>query len=174
MTEGPRNPSMLITREGEIALRAELERLREEAEVQFPLRFKEARESGDSGSNDEYLQIAEEEAVLATRISNLEALLETAEVVDEPGDGPIDTVALGTIVELKFADSEKVTERRLLGAFERIGSDGISVASPMGQALLGRREGETVTVELPNGRTRTLEIVSVKTIASPDADTLTV
>jgi transcription elongation GreA/GreB family factor len=72
----------IITRDRERALRVELSRLRRELEVEYAARLEEARRFGDSDENDDYLQIKEEEAVIASRILRLEAVLHGGAVVE--------------------------------------------------------------------------------------------
>src|SRR4051794_16269895 len=72
-------PRAIITRSGESILADELAKL----DIEFADRLREAREFGEGGSNDDYLQIKEEEAVVRSRIGRLEALLDSAEVVED-------------------------------------------------------------------------------------------
>ncbi len=154
-------PRITLTRDGERVMREELGRLRQSLEGEFSDRLREARGFGGSYENDDYLQIKEEEAVLASRIRRLESLLESAEVVDEDVDAT-GVVAIGSVVEVKSLASGEVREHRLSGGFG-LGEPGeISASSPVGQALLGRAPGDSVTVELPNGRSTELEILSVR------------
>jgi transcription elongation factor GreA len=154
-------PRLILTPDGEQAIRAEVQRLREKAHGEFATRLRDARDFGGTRENDEYLQIKEEEAVLASRIHRLESLLELAEVVEQE-PGAADTVAIGSVVEVKSLGSGRVREHRLAGGFGLDDSDDISVNSPVGQALLGRSPGERVAVELPNGRLARLEVLSVR------------
>lgn len=151
---------VMLSPEGERAMRAELERLRHELEFGTAERLKEAREYGSGSENDDLLQIREEEAVLAARVARLEQILARAEVVADADGGDVATV--GTVVELRDLDSGKVAKRRIVGGHEQAGADTISVASPVGRALLGQEAGARVSVELPNGRRRELEIVSIE------------
>ena len=71
-----------MTREGELALREELARLREEVEVQLPKRLRQPREFGEASGNDDYLQILEEEAITTARINSLSRALAMARIID--------------------------------------------------------------------------------------------
>ncbi len=153
-------PRAILTRDGERQLRAELERLREEAGTDFVARLREARDFGGSSENDEYLQIKEEEAVLAARIHRLQRLLELAEIVDQSGEGA-SVAAIGSVVEVRDADSGALRRHRLTGGFALSGSGDVSANSPVGQALLGRAPGDRVSVELPNGKLVRFEVVAV-------------
>ncbi|MBS1676485.1 MAG: GreA/GreB family elongation factor [Actinobacteria bacterium] len=156
---------VILTPEGERMLRAELGRLRQRLDGEFAERLREAHGSGASSENDEYLQIKEEEAVLASRIRQLESLLDSAEIMDEETSGR-GIVAIGSLVEVKNQASGAVRKHRITGGFEPAEAGDVSANSPVGQALLGRAPEESVEVELPNGRTVTLEIVAVEPAAS--------
>lgn len=151
-------------------MRAELARLRQRLDGEFTDRLREARGFGASHENDEYLQIKEEEAVLAARMRQLESLLDSAKVVDE-GSAGSGVVAIGSRVEVKNARSGAVRKHRITGGFEPVEPGDVSANSPVGQALLSRSVGEAVEVELPSGRTAKLEIVAVDSataMARPD------
>lgn len=153
-------PRALLTREGERALNEELERLRHQLEVEFTERLREAREAGAPQDNDEYLQVKEEEAVVRSRLRQLEAFLRAAEVVEE-GEASSDQVAIGSVVEVVDVASGDVRRHRISGGFEPFAVGDISVNSPVGQALLGRAVGERAAVELPDGRTVELEVRAI-------------
>lgn len=153
-------PSAIITRGGERLLRAELERLRAELEGGMAERLREARAFGAPAGNDDYLQIQEEEIILAVRAARLDELLERAEIVHS---GTLDgTVAVGTIVKVKVTDSGEVMEHELVGGHEGPRANAASAASPIGQALIGREVGDIVEVFLPKGGSQRLEIVHVR------------
>ena len=153
-------PRVILTREGEQAMRAELDRLRQQLDGEFTERLREARGFGASHENDEYLQIKEEEAVVASRMRQLESLLNTAEIVDEGSASRV--VAIGSLAEVKNLQSGAVRKHRITGGFEPVEPGDVSANSPVGQALLGRSPGERVEVELPNGRTVAFEVVAVE------------
>jgi transcription elongation GreA/GreB family factor len=150
----------MITREGERLIGAELSRLRRQLEVEFPERLRNARAFGDIGENDDYLQIKEEEAVVASRIERLQLLLDSATVAD--GKGQAGAVAIGSLVEVEDVASGEVRVHRLTGGYERLGRDDVSASSPIGRALSGCVIGDEATVELPDGRQRTLRITGVR------------
>ena len=150
----------IITRDRERALRAELSALRRGLEVEYAHRLEEARTFGDSSENDDYLQIKEEEAVVASRILRLEAVLQGAEVLGPPTRAS-GMIGLGTTAEVEDIASGKVREHRLVGGYEPLDRGDVSANSPMGRALLGRSAGDEVLVELPNGTERTLRVNAV-------------
>lgn len=154
-----RSPRPMITHPRERALRAELERLRHELDVEFAARLREARSFGEVSNNDDYLQIKEEKEVLASRIASLEAVLSSAKVIAED-EGDRATVVIGVPVKVKDLSSGAVDEYLLIGDFEPPSSSAASAGSPVGRALIGRAVGDEVEVELPGGRKRRLKIVS--------------
>src|SRR3954454_1881670 len=80
-------PPAIITREGAGALQARVQRLRHQLDVEFADRLNEARAFGETGGNDDYLQALEEQAVLASRLSRLQGLLDSATVVEQQSAG---------------------------------------------------------------------------------------
>jgi transcription elongation factor GreA len=152
--------SAILTNEGERELRATLERLRHQLDVEFAARLRQARTFGEVTGNDDYLQTIEEEAVLRSRIARLEGLLDSATVVsDSPRAG---VVAIGTTVRVEDLASGAVQEHRLMGDYEELHADDVSASSPVGRALTMRSPGDEVEVELPNGRSRSLRILAVE------------
>jgi transcription elongation factor GreA len=155
-------PSAIITQDGERALRAELERVRRELEVGMAERLREARAFGAPADNDDYLQIQEEEIILAARAARLDALLERARVVD---NGSFDGRAMvGTVVEVKDIESGELKEHELVGGHEAPRMNTASAASPIGEALVGREAGAIVEVQLPKGGSHYLEILRVRPV----------
>lgn len=151
---------VIITRAGERMMATELSRLRQQLEVDFPDRLREARAFGEVDENDDYLQIKEEEMVLAARIRQLQSALSSAKVI-EPSKGDAGVVTLGSRVEVEDRASGEARTHRLTGGFEPLGPDDVSASSPIGRALLGRAVGEEVAVELPSGSERTLKVTAV-------------
>ncbi len=150
---------MHYTKEGYQALATELEYLKttRRAEVKEALAL--ARSYGDLSENSEYDEARNEQAKVESRITELESLIIHAIVVDE---SEIDhsKVSVGSIVTVKKADGKEI-EYTIVGTNEvDFWTGKISDQSPVGAAIIGAREGETVTVASPNGD-YTLEILSV-------------
>ncbi|MFN8215747.1 MAG: hypothetical protein U0R71_04040 [Solirubrobacterales bacterium] len=80
-------PRVILTREGKRVMCAEIDRLRRRLDGEFTERLREARGFGASHENDDYLQIKEEEVVLASRKRQLEGLLDLTEIVDDESAG---------------------------------------------------------------------------------------
>jgi transcription elongation factor GreA len=98
---------------------------------------------------------------MEARIRQLQAILEHAVVIEDAGDGDTGVVAPGRIVTLRY-EGDDDTERYLIGSIEERRDDVsvISPNSPLGQALLGRRAGETVSYAAPSGELR-VEVVAI-------------
>jgi transcription elongation factor GreA len=155
-------PPAIITREGARALQARVQRLRHQLDVEFADRLNEARGFGEIGGNDEYLQALEEQAVLASRLSRLQKLLDSATVV-EPARN--EAAAVGAAVEVADLSSGTVREHRLVGDYESPEADAVSASSPIGRALIGHLPGDEIEVELPRGRTQQLRVLTVRPTA---------
>ena len=161
----PQTPSVAtITREGARALQARLERLRHQLDVEFADRLNEARGFGEVGANDDYLQTLEEQAVLASRISRIQRLLDSATVVErEPARS--DAAVVGTAVEVEDLASGEIHEHRLVGDYESPDAAAVSASSPVGRALIGQSPGDEVEVQLPRGRAQQLRLLTVRSAA---------
>jgi transcription elongation factor GreA len=152
---------LLMTPERERELREELERLRSEGREEIARLLREARAFGDDANNDEHQAVREQEAILEARIASLEEVLARATIVD-PAEADGDVALLGSTVTIENLTTGKRASYRIAGAHETIADGMVSAASPMGQALMGARAGETVTAELPNGRTVEVRVLSVE------------
>lgn len=159
-TAEPAQTKITLTGEGERALRAKLTELRRELDEIYPARLREARSFGSAGGNDDYLQIKEEEALLALRVTRLQAMLDGATVL-RSSDAEAGVVAIGHRVEVEDRDSGAVSGYDLVGGFERV-VNGVSADSPIGRALIGRRVGDRTEVELPGGRLVRLRILGCR------------
>jgi transcription elongation factor GreA len=151
------------------SLRSELERLRERTGLEIAQRLREARFYGDGANNDEYHAVREEQMVLQARMASLEETIARAIVVD-PGDAVQGVAAIGSTVWVEDLASGTTTPYLLTSAHQPIGPDVISAASPIGRALMGAVPGTVATVDLPNGRSRSVRLVDVETGARGRGD----
>jgi transcription elongation factor GreA len=154
-------------------LRDELERLRRHTRLEIAQRLRDARSYGGGSNNDDYHAVREEQMVLEARIASLEDTLARAIVVDSD-DAARGVAAIGSTALIEDLASGAMSQYRLASAHHSVGPDTISAASPMERALVGAKPGTTLTVELANGRTRSIRLVDVKgedtaTPASPAA-----
>ena len=146
-----------LTTEGAARLHAELRVLTEERRPEVVARIRAAKELGDLKENAEYHAAREEQGFLEGRIQTIEALLRGAEVVEAPTAGS--AIGLGSTVTVE-ADGDEFTYV-LVSTSEANPSGGrISVASPVGKALLGRGAGDEVVVRTPQGEAR-YRVVSI-------------
>lgn len=138
-----------LTEAGKTRLEDELRDLRTRRRPELHTRIQEATESGDISDNSEYEELKDEWANLEARIHELEQTLGHAEIIRR--DAPSDTIGLGSTVVLRSDDGEE--ESWVLVSPEEANSlDGtISTQSPVGQAVVGRRAGESATVSTPGG-----------------------
>ena len=147
----PHQPTFL-TREGRDQLEAELRHLRSERRREVALRIKRAAELGDRSENSEYEDAKNEQAFIEGRIQELDLLLRDVQVIDAPGKGRSDMVAMGSTVRVTDTATGEDTVYTLVGPVEVDPAQGrISHLSPVGAALLGRSVGETVRVVVPAG-----------------------
>lgn len=143
----------ILTREGKERLERELEELRTEQRPQVLQRLREAVEAahGDVAHSAEFTEAKREQAFVEGRIAELERVLAEAKLVEAP---PVPGVVGpgSTVVVTNELGEERFT---LVGAAEADPRQGrISIESPVGRALLGRRAGEAVEVETPAGPER--------------------
>jgi len=150
-----------ITPEGLEALKAELAELEGPKRREIADRIQRARELGDLKENAEYHQAKDDQAHLETRIAVLVERLRNAVVTEISTDDG--AVGFGATVKLVDADKGREQTWTLVGAAEADVSAGkLSVESPVAQAIIGRKLGETVTVQTPRGA-RQLRIASIGT-----------
>jgi transcription elongation factor GreA len=141
--------------------RAQFEQLQAElAELEGPRRkaiveaIATARAHGDLSENFEYHAAKNEQGLLERRITILRSRLQNAEVIDEAAAAASGVATVGSVVELERDDGEKLT-------VELSSVGGVSPESPVGRAVIGRAEGDTVEVEAPRG-TWKARIVSIR------------
>lgn len=154
-------PSSRLTLEAYVRMRKELEQLTTEGRTRIAERLLHARELGDIMENAEYDAAKDEQALMESRIRDLERKLSDPDIV-EPTVG--DEVLPGCLVTVRPADEEPSEDEVYLIAHsseERApGVRTVTAASPFGQALLGRRVGERLSYEAPGGRF-TYEVVEL-------------
>jgi transcription elongation factor GreA len=152
----------ILTPQGLEDLKAELEELTTVRRREVAERIKDAREYGDISENSEYDDAKNEQAMLESRIALLEERIRSAQVVDASS---LSTDAVQVGMAVTFTDTRTGTPStfRLVGAAEANAAERkLSNESPVGRALIGKREGETVTVPLPNGSTRELKVDKIE------------
>jgi transcription elongation factor GreA len=152
----------LLTQEGYDKLKAEIEDLQSRGRAEVAERIRVAREFGDIAENAEYDSAKNEQAMLETRIAQLEDKLRNASIVDE-GSIENDVVGVGTTVHLKDQKTAKSVKYKIVGSTEADPAGGkLSNESPIGKALLGRKRNEVVKVPVPRGPARQLKITKIE------------
>jgi len=137
---------LYISRKGLNDLKKELKGLLIERK-KISLKIKEAREFGDLSENAEYQEAKTKQSFVEGRISEIEAMLKIAKVINNNNRNN-GRVALGSRVKLE----DETTDYVIAGSHEANPTDGkISNESPLGQALMGRKKGDIVEVETPDG-----------------------
>ncbi len=150
-----------ITKEGLATLKEELARLMNVERPKNIRAIEEARSHGDISENAEYHAAKERQSFLEGRINELKTAIGSAEVI-EPETGPIDRAVFGRTVTLYNLETEEEKAYQLVGPYESNPERGkISVTSPIGQALLGREEGDEIKVRTPGGL-QEYEIVEIR------------
>ena len=143
-----------LTKEGLLALEAELDELKSTKRKEIAEKIKVALSFGDLSENSEYDEAKNEQAIMEARIADIEAMLKNAEIIDESA---IDTerVSIGARVLVKIrkpSGEEMEREYRIVGSNEANPREGrISDESAIGKALIGNRIGAELDVEVPAG-----------------------
>ena len=151
--------SIPISVEGFEKVHKELEELKSERPA-IVLAIKEAREEGDLRENAGYDAARERQGMLEAKINYIESRLPLFNVIDLKTLGG-DTVTFGATVTLEDMDTEEEKSYTLMGPDESdLAKGSISVLSPVGQALLGKKKGDEVIVDVPRGKIE-YEIISV-------------
>lgn len=144
-----------ITSEGRQELEAELEELKGRRGA-IADKIAEARDYGDLSENAEYDAAREEQGLVESRIAEIEDILLNAELIKSSKSSH---VSLGSKVELKTG--KKTVVYNVVGPVEADPLEGkISNESPIGEALMGKKVGDTVTITTPKGEI-SYEIVSI-------------
>jgi transcription elongation factor GreA len=148
-----------LTQEAHDRLKAEFEQASGPGRAEIVAKIEAARDEGDLKENGGYHAAKEEQGKLEARIRQLQQLLRNAKVGQAPADNGI--AEPGMVVEVRYDDGD--TEKFLIGSREDKADIPVySANSPLGLALTGRKVGENVTYELPNGSSMTVELLSAE------------
>lgn len=143
--------SVMLTAEGLKQLEEELDLLKGEKRKEIAEKIKVARSYGDLSENSEYDDAKNEQAILEARIATIEATLKVAVVIDE-NEITDQTVHVGSLVKVENISMGREFEYRIIGSNESNPKENkISDESPVGKALLGKKVGDVVEVEVPAG-----------------------
>ena len=140
-----------FTKEGYEKLKNEVDFLRTKERKRIAAQIAEAREKGDLSENAEYDAAKEAQGLLELKISKLEETLAQARILDEKN---IDTSKVMILSTVKVKNLKLGKEQQFTIVSEKeadLKSGKISVSSPIGKGLLGKKRGEKAKIEVPNG-----------------------
>lgn len=143
-----RERTVQLTAAGKQKLEEELEYLVSVKRPELSSRIQDSSDQGDLTDNPEYDSVKEEIILTDARIQELEQMLERAEVIEQPST---DSVGLGSTVTIRGDDGVEETYTLVNHVEADIREGSISTDSPVGQALFGKRPGDSATVQTPGG-----------------------
>ena len=150
-----------MTMAGAQRLRAELEELKSVKRPAVIAAIAEARSHGDLKENAEYHAAREQQGFIEGRIKQLEGELSHANVIDVAALHAGSRIVFGATVTLADVDTDEEVRYQIVGDLEADIKRGmIAISSPVARALIGKEEGDAITIEAPGG-TREFEIVGV-------------
>jgi len=151
-----------MTVQGAQRLRSELEELKSVKRPAVIHAIAEARAHGDLKENAEYHAAREQQGFIEGRIKQLEGELSHAQVIDVASLNAGSRIVFGATVELADTDSGEETKYQIVGDLEADIKQGlIAISSPVARALIGKHEGDVITIQAPAGQ-REYEIVAVR------------
>jgi transcription elongation factor GreA len=150
---------LYLTKEAAANIRQELEELTGPRRQALAERLRQAIKMGDLSENADYIAAKEDQAFLEGRIQELQTLLRQATIVEAPASSEV--VSVGSTVVI-HQDGRGESTYYMVGAKEANPRQGkISNVSPIGKALMGKREGERATAETPAGPIE-MKIISIE------------
>jgi transcription elongation factor GreA len=149
-----------VTKEGYEALKKELEKLKRVARPENIKAIEEARAHGDLSENAEFAAAKDRQGFIEGRIGELEYKLANADVI-EPDRLNKEKAVFGSRVLLENIETGQDVEYQIVGPDESDIENGrISISSPLGRAILGKKPGDELTLQVPGGR-RIYELVEI-------------
>ena len=146
----PEEP-VLLTKAGLDRLEAELAELRTVRRAEVAASIREAQELGTAQIDGQYEEAKNQQAFLEGRIREIEKMLELTQIIDEEAAHQSKEVRVGSTVTVKMDENGRHTYQ-VVGPAEAAPLDGrISHESPVGRALLGKKRGDKVQVNVPRG-----------------------
>jgi transcription elongation factor GreA len=151
-----------LTVRGADRLREELKRLKGEERPRIIKAIAEARAHGDLSENAEYHAAREQQSFTEGRIKDIESKLGNAQIIDVTAIASNGKVVFGATVDLSDVESGDQVTYQIVGEDEAdIKAGLLSVHSPVARALIGKMEGDEVSVQVPGGK-KIFEIVAVR------------
>ena len=149
-----------VTKQGFEALKKELQNLKKNERPQNIRAIEEARAHGDLSENAEYAAAKDRQGFIEGRINELEFKLANIDIIDTD-KLPKDRAVFGCKVVLENIETGEDASYQLVGPDESDIENGrISVSSPLGKALIGRKPGDELTLEVPGGK-RMYELIEI-------------
>lgn len=150
---------IFLTKKGLEEVKEELNELKQNVRPEVISQIKEARAQGDLSENAEYHAARDRQGQVEARIKELEYIVDNATIIEE---GKKDKVAIGSTVEIKYIDDDEDETYTIVGSTEADPFENkISNESPIAVGIMGKKAGETVTIESPNG-SYDIKIISIK------------
>ena len=151
-----------ITKAGELKISKQLHQLKTKDRVEISQAIADARAHGDLKENAEYHAAKEEQGFVEAKIQEIEHALANAQVIDVKDIPETGRVVFGSTIDLYDIKNEKSLTYKIVGNLESDPSLGlISIQTPIAMGLLGKNEGDEVTISTPSGDI-SLEIEKVK------------
>ena len=149
-----------MTREGYEALKNQLAHIKSVERPKNILAREEARAHGDLSENAEFDAAKDRQSFLEAKINELSYKLAHADIID-PKTLPKDKIVFASIAVLENVDTGETVEYQLVGADEsNVEAGKISVSSPLGQVLLGKKPGDEIQLNAPGGK-RCYEVIDI-------------
>ena len=150
---------VFLTAEGLKEIKEELNILKKEKRPDIINLIKEARALGDLSENADYHAAREEQAILESRIQELDYMVDYATIIEEV---PSDKIKIGSKIKIKYHEDDEVEEYKIVGSTEADPFENkISNESPIAKAVLNKKTNDIVTVISPNGN-YDIEILEIK------------
>lgn len=151
-----------ITKVGYEALKEQVRHLKSVERPAVIRAIAEARAHGDLSENAEYDAAKERQGFVEGKIGEFEYKIASADVID-PKTVRTDCVVFGCTVMLENSETEEEVQYQLVGSDESdVSQRRISVSSPIGRAMIGKRVGDAIVVQTPGGR-RQYELIDIRT-----------
>ena len=151
-----------ITKAGELKISKQLNQLKTKDRVEISQAIADARAHGDLKENAEYHAAKEEQGFIEAKIQDIEHALANAQVIDVKDIPETGRVVFGSTIDLFDVNNKKSLTYKIVGNLESDPDLGlISIQTPIAKGLLGKNEGDEVTISTPSGDV-VLEIEKVK------------
>ena len=151
-----------ITKAGEVKISAQLHQLKTKDRVEISQAIADARAHGDLKENAEYHAAKEQQGFIEAKIQEIENAIANAQVIDVKDIPETGRVVFGSTIDLYDIKNEKSITYKIVGNLESDPALGlISIQTPIAMGLLGKNEGDEVTISTPSGDIL-LEIEKVK------------